>query len=315
MKNIFDYITENRRRLWTGFWQLADPKVWLASTVPMILAVCLSLKSDRSGNFSLFWCLLAVAGVYLIEIGKNAVNEYVDFKSGVDTYVDEEHRTDFSGGKKTIIQGKLTANEALVIGVATLMAAGGIGLLFVIFRWFDVIWIGLLGMFFAIFYSVPPFRFCYVGVGEFAVGVTFGPLIVMGMYGVMTLGWAWLPLVASLPIGFLIANVLVINEFPDYEADKKGGKRNLVVVLGKRKALVLYRTLFVFAYISVIGAGLFVRSWWWVMPLFTMPLAVKAVKNANNYYDDIPKLVKSNQLTVGVNALTGLFMSIATILT
>ena len=64
----------NKSNLLKGFWQLADPKIWVASTVPMALAAALAITA-KPANFSIFWCLLAVAGVYFIEIGKNAVNE------------------------------------------------------------------------------------------------------------------------------------------------------------------------------------------------------------------------------------------------
>src|SRR5690554_2582385 len=86
-------------RLWVGFWQLADPKIWIASTVPLFVASALAYK--HTGQINVWWLLVSLAAVYLIEIGKNAVNEVVDYDSCVDSSITPDHRTPFSGGKKT----------------------------------------------------------------------------------------------------------------------------------------------------------------------------------------------------------------------
>ncbi len=79
------FLPFNGRRLWQGFWQLADPKIWIASTVPMLVAVALAYA--KTGSLDWGWLAIAFVGVYLIEIGKNAVNEFFDFLSGADRYV------------------------------------------------------------------------------------------------------------------------------------------------------------------------------------------------------------------------------------
>src|SRR5690606_6071379 len=129
-------VTMNRMnaRLWSGFWQLADPKIWIASTVPMLVAAALAYSD--TGRFDFIWFLLSVTGVYLIETGKNAINEYVDYKSGADRNVTPENRTPFSGGKKTIVDGKLTLQEVKVIACGTMLAACAIGLFIVVYREF-----------------------------------------------------------------------------------------------------------------------------------------------------------------------------------
>jgi len=68
-------------RIFTGFWQLADPKIWISSTVPMVVGAALAY--GNTGQFNFYWFLVSLLGIYLIEIGKNAVNEFVDFQSGV----------------------------------------------------------------------------------------------------------------------------------------------------------------------------------------------------------------------------------------
>jgi len=302
-----------QKRLWSGFWQVADPKIWIASTIPM--AVGASVAFIHRGSFSWGWFLIGAAAIYLLEIGKNAINEYIDYLSGVDRFVAPDKRTPFSGGKKTIIDGKLSLKENLVIGIVTVTMGCLLGIYVVSAREFNVIWFGLAGVFFALFYSLPPFKFAYRGLGELVVGFTFGPLITSGTYLVQTHTISPEVVLASLPLGFLIANVLWINQYPDYEADLKGGKMNGVVRLGKEKGIIVYALLFGLAYLFLIVLALFSKNIFWLLPYLGLPLALKAVKIARQYYDDIPRLTEANAKTIQIYQLTGLTMVTAALIT
>ncbi len=293
-------------RLWHGFWQIADPKIWIASTIPM--AVGGAIAYAHLGSFQWGWFLLGCAAIYLLEIGKNAINEYIDYLSGVDTFVSPDKRTPFSGGKKTIIDGKLTLQENLVIGIITVAIGSLLGLLVVFFREFNILWIGLAGVFFALFYSLPPFKFAYRGLGELVVGFTFGPLITTGTYLVQAHTISFEVVLAAIPLGFLIANVLWINQYPDYEADLKGGKINGVVRMGKEKGISVYALLFGMAYLSLLILALTSLNAFWLLPLISLPLAYRAIIVARRHYNDIPKLIEANAKTIQVYQLTGLTM-------
>ncbi|MEC9488146.1 MAG: prenyltransferase [Halanaerobium sp.] len=304
-------MKEEKGTFWEGFWQLADPKIWVASTVPMLVAVSLSWKD---GYFNLYWFIWSLLGVYCMEIGKNAFNEYVDFKAGIDNSIRPENRTPFSGGKKTIVQGKLELADTMKIGIATTLLGALIGLYIAFFREFSVLWIGLAGFFFATFYSLPPFKFNYQGAGEFLVGFTFGPLIMAGTYLVQTHDVSLELLLASLPLGILIANILWINQYPDYEADARGGKRNWLVRIGKEKGVNVYRWLFYSSYLTIIILAVYTANPFWLLALLTYPLARRAVKVAREHYDNIPEMIEANARTVQIYQLTGLAMIIASIL-
>lgn len=295
-----------------GFWQLADPKIWVASTVPMAVAVALAATAAPAA-FHLGWCLLAFAGVYLIEIGKNAVNEYVDFSTGVDLGVDAAHRTPFSGGKKTIVDGLLSQGQTAWIALGAFGAAALIGLTVVFFREFNVLYVGLAGFGLALLYSLPPFRLSYRGLGEVTVGVTFGPLVLCGMYLMLTHRLDALPMVASLPLGALITNVLWINQFPDYEADKAGNKRNWVVRMGKRRAVFWYGALFALAYLGFAATALVAGNAIWLLGLLSAPIAWRAVDNARRHHQDIPRLIASNGATVQVYLCSAVAMIVAAV--
>lgn len=294
------------RKFSKGFWQLADPKIWIASTVPMIVGSILAYSLNKT--FDIFVFILALIGVYLIEIGKNAINEYTDYVSGVDKAVDEKHRTPFSGGKKTIVDGLLTTKDTLVISATTFFFAGLIGLYMFFLVEPKIIYIGILGFLSAALYSLPPFKLCYRGFGEILVGITFGPLILNGMYLVLAHRIDFLPILVSIPIGLIITNVLWINQFPDYEADLSGNKKNWVVRLGKEKSIVVYGSIFTLAYISVIIITLYSKNYFWLLPLITIPIAYKSVTNAAKNFDNIPKLIYSNKFTIIIYQLLGLLL-------
>lgn len=299
-------------RFWRGFWQLADPKIWIASTIPMLVGATFAYVNEKSFNF--LWFLLALIGVYLIEIGKNAVNEVVDYITGADRFVTEDKRTPFSGGKKTIVDGILTLEEAKWIGIITILLACVIGIIIAFYWEIKVLFIGVLGVFFAVFYILPPLKLAYRGLGEFAVGFTFGILVTLGMYVTMTHNINWNVVLISLPLSFLIANVLWINQFPDYEADMKANKRNWVVRLGKEKSVSVYAMLFILSYVSFIITSIVLKNYFFLLGFITLPLTISAVKNAKKYYNDIQKLILSNAKTVQIYILTGISMIIAIIL-
>ena len=300
------------KRRWHGFWQLADPKIWIASTVSMIVAAALAY--NLKGAFNLYWFVWTVVGIYLIEIGKNAINEVVDYDSGVDTFVTKEERTAFSGGKKTIVDGKLTVLEAKVIAILTMAAAVLIGIYISVYREPKVFIIGVIGFTLSIIYSLPPFKLAYRGLGELTVGLTFGPLIILGTYLVQTHTISPEIILVSLPIGLLITNVLWINQYPDYNADKKGAKMNWVVRLGRKKAVVIYILLFVLSYLSLFLIFIVFRNPFWLLPFVSFPLVLEAVQTARKYYDNVPKLVLANLRTVQVYQLFGLMLFLDAIL-
>lgn len=300
------------KRLWYGFWQLADPKIWVASTIPMLVATALAY--NLKGAFNLYWLFWTVIGIYLIEIGKNAINEVVDFNSGVDCFVKEKERTPFSGGKKTIVDGKLTVYEAKIIAVLTMAVAALIGIYISFYHEPKVFIIGLVGFIFAIIYSLPPFKLAYRGLGEFTVGLTFGPLILLGTYLVQAHSISGEIILVSLPIGLLITNVLWINQYPDYRADKKGAKMNWVVRLGRKKAIIIYVLLFGLSYLSLFFILILFKNPFWLLPFVSIPLVYEAVKTAIKHYDNIPELIIANLRTVQVYQLFGVTLCIAALL-
>ncbi|HET7768645.1 MAG TPA: prenyltransferase [Chloroflexota bacterium] len=227
-------------RFAAGLWRLADPKISLASFAALFLGAAFAA---REVPLDWGWLALTVAGIFALEVAKNASGEVFDFDSGADLAVTPENRSPFSGGKRVLVDGLLTRGQTWGIAAVGYALGTAAGLAIVLWREPGVLWLGLAGVACAWFYQAPPFKLSYRGFGELAVAVCYGPLITLGTYLVLNGGLAPGVVWASLPLGMLIAAFLWVNEFPDYAADSSAGKRTLVVQLGRRRAALAYTAL------------------------------------------------------------------------
>jgi len=222
--------------LQNGLMRLADPKISITSAASMAIGAALAASH---ANFSWFWLLVLAAAMFCMEVAKNAWGDVYDYDSGTDLAVKPQDRTDFSGGKRVLVDGILTRRQtwgiAFVFGILGLM----LGALIVFGREPSVFWLGALGLVLGWSYHGPPLQLAYHGFGELDVVICYGPVIALSTYVVMTGHYAAEPVWLSLPLGVLIAAFLWVNEFPDYSADLGAGKNNLVARLGKRRAAQL----------------------------------------------------------------------------
>ena len=301
------------RRILKGIMRIGGIRICTASLVPMIVATVLAYS--KYGVFSFKWWILSIVSIMLIETGKHCFNDVVDYVSGVDLSIEPDKVTPYSGGKKVLTENLLSVKEAKVIGTITIAIAAAIGIYIAVVRE-PLVWpIGIIGVFFAISYSVPPFKFCYRGLGEIVIGITYGPLIFLGMYVVMAGTIDLIAVLASIPIGILVTNIIWINQYPDYEADKMHWKKNWVVRLGKQRGLVVYKILYVLIFLSFIVISVTTRNYYWLISLVTIPMAIKSYQIAVKYYNDIQRLIKANELTLKMYVVMGITMMGTFILT
>jgi len=225
------------RDFWQGFWRLADPKVSMTSVAGVYLATCYVALHD---DVAWLWVLLILLALFAMEIAKNAWGDAIDFDSGNDLYVDERDRTNFSGGKRVLVDGLLTRRETWAIALVTSAVGVLIGSMIVFAREFDAIWIGVVGLALGWSYHGPPLKFAYRGLGELDVVLVYGPIVVLATYLILEGSLDWTIFWLSLPLGLTIAAFLWVNQFPDYEADRKAEKKNLVARMGKNRAALVY---------------------------------------------------------------------------
>ena len=210
-------MTTGRGRFGAGLWRLADPKVSLASIASMTLGAA---AAAHDGPVAWGWLALTVAGILLVEVAKNASGEVFDFDSGADLAVRPEDRSPFSGGKRVLVDGLLSRGQTVGIADVAYGLGAAAGLAISAAREPRVVWLGLAGVALAYFYHAPPLRLAYRGVGEIAVAVGYGPLVCAGTYLVQRNDLPLRVILLSLPLGALVAAFLIVNEFPDYAADR-----------------------------------------------------------------------------------------------
>jgi 1,4-dihydroxy-2-naphthoate octaprenyltransferase len=277
-----------------------------ATVIPGLVGATIAWKD---GYLHLGYLALTVIGIIFANAALNTSNDYFDHLSGNDEA--NQELTPFSGGSRTIQQGVLSAKQMLGISIFFYVGAILIGLFLAATRGLPILWIGLVGLFIAFFSSAPPFRLNYRGhgLGELAAGLGCGPAIVLGSYYVQAQQFTWEAFWVSVIVGFFVAAVLYVNEFPDYAADKAVGKETLVVTMGKEKATWGYMVLVLLPYLVLI-AGVLVGLLPYItlVLLLSLPLAYKGIRGLFRWYDNTAKLVPTNALTIQLNLIAGLLL-------
>jgi 1,4-dihydroxy-2-naphthoate polyprenyltransferase len=239
--------------------------------------------------------LLALVGSMLVHMTVNVINDYYDYIHGIDL---NTRRTPFSGGSGVLPAELLKPKQAFWFGTFCLSIATGIGAYFVLTRGWLLFPLLLVAGFSAYFYNVCLARWM---IGELFAGLNFGPIMVLGAYFIQTGTYSTEALVASIAPGILTANLLFLNEFPDRDADQQGGRRHLVIALGKGNARYLFGGLVLASYLCiVIGVLTKMMPGWTLLGLLTAGVAWKAIRGAMTDYDDTVKLVP----TLGANVIT-----------
>ncbi len=204
--------------------------------LPVVLVAVGAAASAVDGRFDLPRTLVALVGLVAMHVAVNAFNEVSDFARGIDL---ETAPTPFSGGSKTLPEGRLSPTGGRAVALAGAAVGAGVGIWFLLLVGWKLLPILFLGALATLAYSDLLAR-AYVG--ELFAGLGLGTLPVLGAALVQdgALGpTAW---AASVPAFFMTFDLLLLNEFPDEAADRRGGRRNLVLGLGRRGAAFAYLT-------------------------------------------------------------------------
>ncbi|MBD3290270.1 1,4-dihydroxy-2-naphthoate octaprenyltransferase [candidate division KSB1 bacterium] len=296
-------------------------KIWLqeirapfftGSIIPIVLGTLVAF--NQTGDIDWFYFALTLIGGIFLHAGANVSNDYFDHKTSDDDINDEFVRP-FTGGSRMIQNGLLSPREVITGALVFFFLAAIIGL-YLTFKIGPVILLlGVVGAISGFFYTAPPLYFVSRGVGEILIGLNFGVLMTFGAFYVQAQKFSWQPIIASLPVAFLITAILFINEFQDYRADKNVGKNHWVVRLGKEKAVTGYMFIMFLTYLSlVLGVVTDVLPPISLIGLLTLPLAIKSVIVARNFYNDNMKLVPANASTILNHLLTGLLLSVSLVI-
>jgi 1,4-dihydroxy-2-naphthoate octaprenyltransferase len=262
----------------------------------------------NEGTFHLGYFLLAVLGVVLANAGTNTANDYFDHLYGDDE--GNRELTPFSGGSRVIQEGSVSPRGMLSLALLFYSLVVVVGLYLTWARGWGVLAFGLVGVVLSFLYNAK-IAYWGRGLGELVTGILAGPVIICGAYYVqaqrVTPEIVWV----SLPVGLLVSLILYINEFPDYAADKAAGKRTIVVMLGRRRAMPGYIAIIVGVYLSILlGVLTGLLPWPTLLAFLSLPLAYKGVQGVRRFYDETLKLVPTCAVTIQTHMATALLFTL-----
>jgi len=278
----------------------------------LILSVVLAFLGTSiawyDGYFHLGYALLAFIGLLLAHISVNTLNDYFDYRSGVDLAT---KRTPFSGGSGILPTGLLKPRQVFWLGMTSFLLAIPIGIYFMIVRGWLLLPLLLIAAVCIFLYSPLILKLVWP---EWAAGAGLGFLPVLGIYFVQTSAYTWPAVVAAIPSGILVHNLLFLNEFPDTEADRKADRKTLPITIGKAKASIVYSVLTVIVYLWIIGSVVArLMPVFSLIALLTLPFAIKAIQGARKH-QEMTRLVPAMANNVLVVLLTQLLLGIGYIL-
>lgn len=273
---------------------------------PACVLVGLGTAVWSTGEVNYIYFTLALIGAIAAHISVNAFNEYFDFKSGLDH---RTHRTPFSGGSGTLPEKPELARQALIVALAAIMITALIGLFFLRVRSMSLLPLGALGLLIIIAYT-PWFTrnpvLCLI-----APGLAFGPLMVMGTDFALTGGYSWTSLIASLVPFFLVNDLLLLNQFPDIEADQSVGRRHLPIIFGRKVSSLIYGTILLLAYLSIVlGVTLGHLPRTSLIGLLTLLIAVPVIVGVYRHAESVENLVPYLGKNVIINIATPVLFAI-----
>jgi 1,4-dihydroxy-2-naphthoate octaprenyltransferase len=266
------------------------------------------LIAAAAGSFDLASAVLTVVGAAAVHLGLNVANDVFDTMSGADEA--NVNPTKYSGGSRVIQYGLVSLRGMALISILFYAIGAAIGLVLLATRGSAaLLWIGVLGILISVFYTAPPFRLVYRGLGEIAVFLGFGPLMLLGAYVVQTRGEISPgAAVASIPIGILVALILYVNEIPDRRADAAAGKRTLPTRWAPETVLRVYAIATGAAFLSVaVGVVLGLLPLPALLVFFGVPLALRVHaglrRSYNSPYELMPAMALNIQLHLAVGGL------------
>ncbi len=258
------------------------------------LAMATKYSAAAGTTISTWDAVLVFAGVVLAHISVNLFNEYSDYHTKIDF---DTVKTGFSGGTGMMTAGYTTPKAVIITAISTLAIASAIGIYFTFAAHWFILPTMAVGAFAVVFYT--NFLAKHL-LGEFFTGLTLGSLVVVGT-AIALVANQQTPVSAffgpdmlfvSIPPGILTFLLLFLNEFPDAEADKKGGRYHLVIKLGKRNSAILYNVLLFLSFAIIAIAPIAGATTWWIcLGLLTLPLAIKAGAGAMKHCNDNEAIV------------------------
>ena len=262
-----------------------------------------TLLASQAGPISWTWYLLTAAGITLFHAAANVINDYFDTRY----QIDQEDSPTTKYRPQPIISGMLTPRQLLGEAVVLFGLTFIVGMAASIILSWHILWIGFVGFLVSVYYTAGPVKFKYRALGELAVFVIWGPLMVEGAYAVQRQDLSGKALAIAIPFGLLVSLVLFANNMRDRAYDSRQNVKTLATMLGPDRSLVLFAGLIVLAYASVLVMILVgIMGLWGLVIFLSVPAAIRLVKT---FQREIPDM--ADALTAKFDTLFGILLIMA----
>lgn len=276
------------------------------SLTPVCVLIGIGAAVQTRTHVSVADSLLVLMGALLAHISVNLLNEYDDFRSGLDALT---VRTPFSGGSGSLPAHPEAAAATLMLGLLCLFVTAAIGLYFLYEKGMALLPLGVAGLVLVAAYTPLVTRQPLLCL--FAPGLGFGPMMVVGTAFALGGHYSWIALIASLVPLFLVSELLLINQFPDVDADRQVGRRHLPIILGRRRSALLFGVLVVSAFGAIIvgevAEGLPDLA---LLGLLPLPLGFLLARRVYLHADDVPRLIPYMGINVAMIHVTLLLVAV-----
>lgn len=253
------------------WWNAVRPWSYTAAIIPVLLGAAIAAQSM---SLNWWYLLLALIGSIAIQGGTNLMNDYYDYRKGTDTAA-------VKGTGGALLRGELTPSQIFWAGITAFAIGSIIGLYLVSVSGPFIFWLGLFSVAVGYFYTAGPFALAYVGLGEVAVFIFMGPVMVLGSYFLQVPDVSWSAIWASLPVAFVVAAILHANNLRDIDTDRLNNKRTLATMFGRNGARIEYYVLVGGTFVSqwiLVGFG--VAPWPTLITTAMLPLAWRLMQIA-----------------------------------
>ena len=285
-------------------WILASrPKTLLAAFVPVIVGSALAIAN---GIFVPLYSVIALICAVLIQIGTNFTNDLYDFLKGADS-------SQRKGPVRVLASGLITQKEMTRAIFLTFGLTFLLGLYLVFYSGWIILFIGIFSIIAGIAYTAGPYPLAYNGLGDVFVFIFFGIIGTTGTYYLHSKEFTLMSFLVSIPVGALITNILLVNNYRDINEDRTAGKKTTTVLMGREftraQFIVLLVVSFLIPLFLFIGYSFSAAIF---LPYLSLPLALTLVRML--YQFDGQELNKTLELTARLSALFGILFSLGLIL-
>ena len=265
-----------------------------------------TLLAAEAGDVSWFWFAVTVVGIVCFHASANLFNDFFDTRYAVD-------QADSPTAKyrpQPIVSGLMSSRQVLLEALWLLVMTVALGMLIAFERAPQVLWIGVIGALTSYFYTAGPIKFKYRGMGEVAVFLMWGPLMVEGAYAVQRHILSLKALYVSVPFGLLVALVILANNMRDRAYDERCGIATICVRLGDRRSFQFFTGLLVMAYVCMALLVAFqIISLWGLLVFLSLPKAIALIRQ---FKREIPDA--ADALAAQLDTIFGILLIVALLL-